>query len=915
MCDVNQLKNAIQQLAVDPQASQFVTQVFQADNFQFLKLVTQILLSPDLPDKIMTNSITLISIVLRPSLTRPIDKIAENYFTFSEEERNQVKQATILGLMNEDRTTRLGYAYCLGLIVEIEKKLERMSKSTRGKTIFDQYLIGLIQNQPTPYAPIGSIMAITQILENGTFKTKVRRYQNLSKIILDVGYTVLSKSDQLDNNLILEFKIECARCIDQALKCGLLDEIMSAMDQKVHFLEVIIPNTSIHDSTLHKNLMNALESFIIVLYKRYLNYDNYGPETILPFVEQIFKNTIQPVSAIKNENFDLQETELYVRNVIDMWSKIASFEFSNTYFDSLKELNITELIASNMDELLFSFISTLPVEDLLDINPENSTSYFAYQCLSDFSKVAPSIVFNHSMQVYQASIHNENRQSIFVSFVAAQIIFEIKIPSNSEEQIPNLTYETLFTILSDVIKFTSSNDPSIVSASYAAIITACESHPKLCEEPNFFSFVIQSISNSIQSESIPLIDVSLLAFISLIKPFSRDNPDSNLSNSYQYVLQMLMSLIPKIDINSNGDILYNLYYSICSFISNLPQSVPPQEVIIFAMQIQEQMKKLAEDHQEGGLQMRAFLSIIVYGIVNKLQEDILEIAPGFLNILVTTCEEINSTKANINSLEEVILAIGIIISYTGNLAEPLFPRILDIAINSLSEQNSSLVNSSSQLLTFLLKNFRDHFINTIPNIFELLMECLYSNISNESAIFFIFRAMIALLNVGYIERQDNSKFFKIIGQIIAPRRVELMSLASNLIYYLQVYQKNDEENAECIFSILLQLFTEMMRIYSYESRQNPNDTLKSIPSDFLVSFQDQFIEVVCTADLLKIWSDSIGYHFLDYVSMIINTFGTSYHMNVKIHKPGFKNYFDRCLDGDDKLRRVAISVKDIYDKA
>lgn len=905
MSDLDQLKTAIQQMSTDPNATQFVTQVFQADNFQFLKLVTQILLSPNLPNQIMINSVTLISVVLRPSLLRPINKITDNYYTFSEDERTQIKQAIIVGLTQEDHATRLGFAYCLGLIVEIDKQYNKTNRILYEKqTIFDQYLIGLIQNQPTPYAPIGSIMAITQILENQSINTKLKRYQNLGKIILDVGYAVLSNNSEL-TSLLLEFKIECIRCISEALKADILNDLLFRNDEKVRFLQNLIPVAAIQNVQLHKHLLIALKHFIIMIYKIY--FKNNIEESVLPFVEQIFKSTIQPVASIKNENFDLQASEPYVSDVIELWMDIASFESKHRGI-----LNITEMIAKHMDELLFTYVSTLPVENLLSIEPESSISYLSFKCINKFSLVAPKVIFDHALQVFESSINSNNNNSIFIALVAAQIIFYIRIPRKDEEQIQNLSTETLFKILTEIIKFTSFDDPSIVSSAYSSIITAISFHPKLCKDPNFFTCLIQSISNTLQSDLIVLIHRCLLTFVELVSAFDQKDEDSNLSGCYQFVLAMLMDATGKEKIMSNPDVAYELYNAISNYILRLPQSINSQEIYNFAVQILDQMKKSILNRTDEGLQTRVWQSIIVYGIAQRLQNDFAVISLDFLNILVTTCEEVNSSNSNIISQESVVLAIGYIVCIIGRMAEPIVSRIYDIALRDLSTQDPTFVNSSSQLLTSLLVNFKDLFFNYIPNILNIVIECLYSQMTNEVSIYFLLETLVALLNMGCNDQDPTDIILlQAIGENLIPKREDLMNFAVNLISYLRTWLEYGD-NAEKIFNVLLQLFTVIMKIYSYEAGVNPIDVSKKVPSAFLSFYVDQFINLIETGHSLGLWDVSIGFAFVNYLMTLIQTFDTFGHVNVKIHKPGFKFYINESLDSDNSALRQAMRVVKVY---
>lgn len=909
MCDLNQLGLAIQEMGQNEEALQFVNQVFDEDNYQFLKYVTQILLTPDLPDRVMSNSVTLISVVLNPSIVRPINDITQNYFSFSDEEREQIKQAIVLGLTHEDNATREKYAYCLSFIVKIESNYNRIMKiNIRGKpTIFDTYLTELIQNQLTPYAPIGAIMAITNILRNEAINLKIRQNQNIPDIILNVSYTVFEKLNDDLEPFDIEFKNECAKCIDQAFKSHILDDSLARAEKKENFLLLVLPNTQIPDPDLHKNLMSVLAQFSIFLYHRY--YRELIADEIIPYLEQIYKDTIQPVSSIKDEDFDITEIESYARDVIKMWKKFAKYELKYSLkIDQEYQLNAVTTIASTMDEYLFSFISTLPVEDLLANNPMNTLSFFAYQCILQFSKVAPAVVFDHANKVYESFIGAENNQSIFVSFVAAQIIFSIEETDD----------EVIFKYLTDIIKFTESTEISIVSSAYAAITTACEKHPSICEDSNFFNFLLQAISNTIQSESIFLLKRSLKTFEALIAPFRQSDNDSNLSEHYAFIIQMLMDQTLRPILNEDSHIEYLVYLSIFRFLSKLPCSVPNEEILRFGSQICDQMQALINENPDRSLQQRALLSIIVNGIAEKLHEDIEPLAPSFLDILVPTCEEIDSTNTNINSHEEVISAISTIVYETGVLSEPLIQRILGICMNCLETQNSSLVSSAAILLSHAFRNFRLSLIDYAQDFLNILIDCLVLQNIDEWTMFFLLHAISIILNIGF-NTDDHYDYtnFQGIAQILYPRREDLMNISVNLIQFLESYDKNSTDNAKSIFQELLTIFSTIMKIYFYERSPNPNDTSKFLPSEFVALYETQFIDIIEVGYELRLYNTQIGFAFLDFVDMIIRHFGTADRMNVKIHKPGFRNYFNWTIDDDEdlSLKKTAIIIKKFYEKA
>lgn len=909
MSDLDQLTLAIQEMGTNVEANKFVQTVFEEDNIQFLKYITQIWLNPEIPDKVMINGVTLFRVALRPSILKPIGLLTEKYFNLSDEDRDQIKKAIIRGLMIDNNETRNHFAYCLSIIIKIEKTFDQKTnpKYILKPTIFETYLVNLLQNQSSRYGQIGAIMAITEILANETYHPKARQLQPVPKLILDVSYVVFDKSEDIDE-IDVEFKSECAKCICQAFRSSILSNVLSSKEDKDQFLQCLLPNTQIPNPNLHGNLIAAITQFCYLLYKQYLH--SFNQETIVPYMEKIYSETIQPVAAVEGDDFKLEDTEVYARNVMRMWIKFAECEYrTNKHIYDEYHLNIVSQIAPNMDQLLFSFISTYQVEEVYDnLSLSENISYFAFDCLQTFSLVAPEIVYQHAHHVYESYLQEGNRKSVFISFVAAQIIFQIEETQD----------EDLFKILSDLIQFSQSEDESIVLSAYAAVITACECHPNICSDKNFFDNMLQAISQSIQNGSTNLVTRGLKAFTALLGPFSLNDEHSNLEDHFQQIIQMLMDITQRKEIKDDINLEHACYFAIYKYLSKLPQFISSEIIVKFAEQIAEQMQTLMNEHPDGGLQIRAWLSTIVVGIVDKLRSDVKPIAVDFLNILVPTCEEINSTKANINSHEDVISAICNIIYWSDQESEPFIQRLFEIAMEGISTQESQITSSSAILISHLFTNFKTNLIECAQNVLFALIECLESKNNNDLTMYYLFHAINSILSIGSeMESKEAVEVYKAIGEMLNPKRDALMNISVNLIPFLDAYDMDSEESAQTMFCELLDLFTSVMKAYDYEKEVNPEDSSKKVPSQFIAEYAEPFIEIINKGYELQLYNDSIGFLFCDYITQIISTFGPSNSMNIKIHNRAFKSYFSWSEDrGSTNLRKQIKSVKKyVYDKA
>ena len=175
------------------------------------------------------------------------------------------------------------------------------------------------------------------------------------------------------------------------------------------------------------------------------------------------------------------------------------------------------------------------------------------------------------------------------------------------------------------------------------LITVFRCHCNFCTDSNYFKCIFEAISSSLQSESTIIVLRALKAFESLISPYKQNDEDSNLSECYQSVIKMLMGVSQRSDVKLNLRLEREIYFAIYKFLSKLPLSVPDSLVLSFGSQIYDQMQSLVDEH--GDLQLRAFLSIIVNGVTEKVESEIESLAPGFLPILTQTGEVIKSSKA------------------------------------------------------------------------------------------------------------------------------------------------------------------------------------------------------------------------------------------------------------------------------
>lgn len=770
MCDLEKLTFAIQEMPNNYGAVQFVTELLEKDRIQFIKYLLQIMTSLELPDSFITNSITLISVCLRPTISRPINSIIDQFDKLSEDERKQMKEI-ILQELKKDTKAKHELAYCFYLIFEIEKAYQKGKRVLNGrKSGFSQYVLEPLQNKESRNEQIGAVILISEIFQQDKIIAKLRDSNQIIEPLLTFAYSIFENLNDLNQDDI-DNKIECAKCIYQLLKAGLFGSDYARNNQMNNLIYKILLNCQIPCYTLHKYLCKCLTYFTYLLYADYKgSIDN---KAIIPYIKKIYQETIQPVAVIQSPNFDLEKTELFALNVMKIWLKFSKCELEyNCGIPSEFQLNLTSSIAGSMDEYLFSFISTLQVENLLENNISETISYFAYLCLNQFAKSDSRLVFEHANQVYKQCIQSESdNKSILIAIIAVQIVLNID----------DLSQDIIFQILNDLINFTQSKYVSVAFSAYAAIITALSNYPILQNDTNFFNAILQSIYSSLQTDSNALISRALSTFIYLLKPYDRLDEDSILNKHCQYIMGMLMNVSHRQELIDDCELECNLYNSISIFISKLPLSTPNNFIETIGNQIHKQMEILMNDHTISSLQLRVWFSIIVYGITEKLQNEIKSLAPNFLTILIATWNEINAVDADLNSQRYILIAISLIIKTAGKTVKSFVPQLLTISLNGLKNLNIDIKEDSACMISHLFGKFETDLNTEIPVFYNALVDCLYESNNESTEIPFVLNAICSVLSVS-CEQQS-------MIEVLTPKSEILMNTANKIIKNLQEFDK------------------------------------------------------------------------------------------------------------------------------
>ena len=882
MANIDQIRQAIFEMGSNQDAASFVQQFMWNDRRSFLISVSHLLLEPELDEKIMTNVSILIGVALKPVIVFSLVDLAEMYSLFSEEEKTVMKQSLIRGLMHPNNDTRGRFAYNLRLYMSIEKEYFTISRQKNTSyAVLESFIQELFTNNLYgSYAKIGAIMALRELCQSNYFKSGLRQLRNVKEMIIQVSTQVLA--DGNSDDFTIEFKWECAQCLNAALQSKTVSFCDKNNAEKITMFQIIVQNINIPNIKLFKNIISLLTSFFINILERCID--------IKPFVEVMVKISIQILeNTINSENIDITNENESSVSIINMWKKIAKYLNSNTGID----VSFLDDVGGNIDKYLFSLISKFPAEDILSESPSNTIPFFALECLKSFGQVNPQMIFVHSVNVFQGSISSQNQQAVFTAICAAQLIFSIQDVEN----------ESIFVnILGQCLKLTCQDDLAIANTAYNSIITLCEVHPNVLSNTDFFRSLLESIHHALSLSNPYFLKKALYTFSYIIFPFDRTDENSNLSIFFKEIYGMLTSFVSRADIiASSPELIHESYELIGNFLSKLPEAFSNDDMLQLASSILGQIQNLYSNLEQNH-QFISYLFLIVNGIAKKMRNQFANIASPFLEIIVNAI-----TTLKFDYIDDLLLsARELFIFCPTTIKDQLLPKIFPIILKCQSTGNDSLIQMSSLLVSSveLSESVKDY----IPSLFELIWANVISdniNLQSKSRELYCIGHMLTLYPIEMC-------------QLILPFREKFLTFLTNLINFFAEYNESDSNSAEMMLISLLNIFTGLIKGYEYESYTDPENSTKRRPSPFLQNYSDKFIDLIIAGDDCKIRSIHVAKSFLSFLEAIIISFNTTNRMNVKIHKKCFTNYLnyfaeDRSIPNQTYLKYK--SVRDLYNSA
>jgi hypothetical protein len=377
-------------------AAQRLTELQQADPTTFVNLAAQTLLTDGLSEAIVWRAILLLSSVLtvRPSLLTE-ERVANLYRSIPGEQRAQLCQALVRGLMFETEAIREGSARLLAILSKIEGSVQAI-----------HVLLQLLQGNQDEYPQVAYLGALTALREMMAFRVVSRSAHYRSFFVIENGIFEAVMLF-LANPVPPEFKTAAVRLLSAAL--GIFPRFVDKAELRTALMQAIFGNWDVEDRDLR-----------VALYRFLIRFSRAGYQFLDESIGSLFELQVRDLST---------GDPTLVSFVLRFWKDLAKNERNvplqriSSGSANLKFLGLISSVAETLTPIFLRFLPEIgdPSDDDTDTYG-TSLSHQARKTLSRFLKIAPEPVLPPICGYYEENIDQGDWHYVFGALSAASLV-------------------------------------------------------------------------------------------------------------------------------------------------------------------------------------------------------------------------------------------------------------------------------------------------------------------------------------------------------------------------------------------------------------------------------------------------------------------------------------------------------------
>lgn len=390
---VDSATNQDQAPEVIQEANNIIYEFREKDTAQFLIYCAEIVLLENVSDIQATLGIVYIKSVLRQNRYYGIDYIIQLWSSIPEEQRMQLKQALIRGIMFPVEELRNSAASTLAIIAQLEFPDQWPD--------FLNVLVTLCQDESCGESTImGTLQTLGDAFMSSNFirPRYQRERENALKIVCELVFQVLQQEAEAPLKsaavilLVNSFKTTFSRNFDKNA------------DLLAMTFQILLENFEIEDEQLHSYIYD----FFMITFKKLYN--------------KIFPNPVTEIAQAVSH--DLQSDILEYRTLaLSFLRKCSKFELEQSK-TSHRDVYFTETCSQNLAELIIPFL--VFIDDNYDIDEaDKSLSYFAYRTLKSFVKFDAENLFALVQEYFAANNEDSDWKTRCSTVIALRAILDV----------------------------------------------------------------------------------------------------------------------------------------------------------------------------------------------------------------------------------------------------------------------------------------------------------------------------------------------------------------------------------------------------------------------------------------------------------------------------------------------------------
>lgn len=378
------------------EANNLIYEFREKSTQQFLIYSAEIILLENVTDKQATIAINFIKSVLKQSRYIGIDYIIQIWDSIPEEQRMQLKQALIRGIMFQDDKIRNSFAATLAIILKIEFP-------ERWPDFFD-VIVTLCQDQSYGTSSVlGVIKTLGDAFMSHNFIRP--RYTEEREKALNVVRSLVFQV--LEQDVDVSMKIEAVNMFTNSINTTFFRNFRGDPDLVEKSFQNILGNFEIENEKLH----DSIYDFFLMIFKK---VDDLYPHPITEIAQAITQD-------LQSGNLQFQKAAL------SFMTKCAKEEQEFSIEKKRKrEMVFTQTCSENFTELILPFLAA--ISDSYDGDgADDSLSCYALQTLKSFASFDEENVLSNVMEYFEQFKENEDHKIRSSSVIALKSVLKTNL--------------------------------------------------------------------------------------------------------------------------------------------------------------------------------------------------------------------------------------------------------------------------------------------------------------------------------------------------------------------------------------------------------------------------------------------------------------------------------------------------------